>query len=285
VTDQGVDPLIAARSRVHRERAGLAASHRLGNPDFRLRAIGASVEQRCPWPTHRAVHPAAERISQQHRHVLTAVSSIIPAPGVARASGLNRARVSPRLRAVAMPPQTDHARWFSEEVQPHEPALRAYLRGRFPSLHDVDDLVQESYARILRARQIGTAKLSRAYLFVTARNLALDAIRHTNVVKIESLAEIDEWFVVEARPDAAEAASCEQELEILADAIATLPKRCREIFVLRRYHELTHREIALRLGIAENTVNAQLVIAMLRCREYLRQRGVTTVGRERPRHE
>jgi RNA polymerase sigma factor (sigma-70 family) len=178
-----------------------------------------------------------------------------------------------------MPPHTDHARWFSEEVQPHEPALRAYLRGRFPSLHDVDDLVQESYARILRAREIGTAKLSRAYLFVTARNLALDAVRHANVVPMESLAEVDESSVVEVRPDAAEIASCDQELEILAEAIATLPKRCREIFVLRRFRELSHREIALRLGIAENTVNAQLVIAMLRCRDYLRQRGVTSSGK------
>jgi len=188
--------------------------------------------------------------------------------------------LSRRLRSVAMPPHTDQARWFAEEVQPHEAALRAYLRGRFPSLHDVDDLVQESYARILRAREIGTAKLTRAYLFVTARNLALDAIRHTNVVAIQSLAEIDESSVVEERPDAAEAASSDQELEILAEAIATLPQRCREIFVLRRYRELSHRDIALRLGIAENTVNAQLVIAMLRCREYLRQRGVTSRGKE-----
>ena len=180
-----------------------------------------------------------------------------------------------------MPPPIDQARWFAEEVQPHEPALRAYLRGRFPSLRDVDDLVQESYARILRARQIGTAKLTRAYLFVTARNLALDALRHTNAVTIELLAEIDESSVVEARPDAAEAASCDQALEILAEAIATLPKRCREIFVLRRYRELSHREIARQLGIAENTVNAQLVIAMLRCRIYLQQRGVTSRGKER----
>jgi len=193
---------------------------------------------------------------------------------------LNKVHLSRRLRSVAMPPHTDQARWFAEEVQPHEAALRAYLRGRFPSLHDVDDLVQESYARILRAREIGTAKLTRAYLFVTARNLALDAIRHTNVVAIQSLAEIDESSVVEERPDAAEAASSDQELEILAEAIATLPQRCREIFVLRRYRELSHRDIALRLGIAENTVNAQLVIAMLRCREYLRQRGVTSRGKE-----
>lgn len=35
----------------------------------------------------------------------------------------------------------DHTRWFFEEVQPHEPKLRAYLRHRFPTLTDVDDIV------------------------------------------------------------------------------------------------------------------------------------------------
>ncbi|MBI2497428.1 MAG: RNA polymerase subunit sigma-24, partial [Opitutae bacterium] len=47
-------------------------------------------------------------------------------------------------------PDADFARWFAEEVQPHEPALRAWLRNRFPTLVDPDDLVQESYARLLR---------------------------------------------------------------------------------------------------------------------------------------
>lgn len=168
----------------------------------------------------------------------------------------------------------ERAQWFRENIQAHEHELRAYLRNRFPSLHDVDDLVQETYARILRAHDVGKASLSRAYLFVTARNAALDQIRRAKIISIEGIAEIERLAVVEDRPDAAEAASQEQELQLLAEAIATLPERCREIFVLRRYEGLSHQQIAQKLRIAENTVNAQLVTAMLRCREYLRARGV-----------
>ena len=168
------------------------------------------------------------------------------------------------------------ASWFREEIQAHEPALRAYLRGRFPSLRDIDDLVQETYARILRARETGRATLSRAYLFVTARNAALDQLRRHKIISVEALAEFDPLSVVADAPDAAETTSHAQELQILADAIATLPERCRQVFILRRYHDLSHKEIARQLGIAENTVNAQLVMAMLRCREYLRAHGVTT---------
>ena len=170
-------------------------------------------------------------------------------------------------------------RWFRDEIQAHEPELRAYLRGRFPSVRDIDDLVQETYARILHAREAGKATLTRAYLFVIARNAALDQLRRRKTISVEAIAEFDRLPVVADAPDAAETTSHAQELQILADAIATLPERCRRIFILRRYHDLSHREIARQLGIAENTVNAQLVTAMLRCREYLRARGVMTPER------
>ena len=45
----------------------------------------------------------------------------------------------------------EQARWFAEQVKPHEPLLRGYLQKRFPSLPDHDDVVQEAYARLLRA--------------------------------------------------------------------------------------------------------------------------------------
>src|SRR5678815_1701837 len=55
-----------------------------------------------------------------------------------------------------LPPQDiETARWFDQEVRPHATALRAWLRARFPSLLDPDDLVQESYLRLLRTRAAG----------------------------------------------------------------------------------------------------------------------------------
>ena len=58
-----------------------------------------------------------------------------------------------------MPPsRSEQADWFAAEVQPHESSLRAWLRGRFPTLTDVDDLVQEAYARLLRAQASGKVR-------------------------------------------------------------------------------------------------------------------------------
>lgn len=170
--------------------------------------------------------------------------------------------------------QDEEARWFRDEIRPHERELRAYLRGRFPTLPDVDDLVQETYARLLRARQLGRATLTRAYLFVVARNVALDLVRRDKTIAFQPLDDFASSSVVEERPNAAETLSHEQELALLADALRALPPRCREILTLRRIEGLSYREIAEKLGIAEATVNAQIAIGVMRCRAYLCAHGV-----------
>jgi RNA polymerase sigma factor (sigma-70 family) len=174
----------------------------------------------------------------------------------------------------------EQSRWFSEEVQPHEPELRAYLRGRFPSLGDIDDIVQETYARLFRLKRAGSLEETRPYLFATARNTAIDIFRHRGTISLEPLAEISDSDVVEERPGVAEALSRAQEIDILHQAIDALPGRCREILVLRKLQGCSHREIAQRLGISENTVNAQIALGVLRCRAFLRARGVLNQRRK-----
>jgi len=66
-------------------------------------------------------------------------------------------------------------------VQPHESSLRAYLRAVFPSLPDLDDLVQETYLRLIRARESGRVNYAKAFLFTTARNAAIDFFRRRKI--------------------------------------------------------------------------------------------------------
>lgn len=165
-------------------------------------------------------------------------------------------------------------RWFSSEVLPHESALRAYLRGRFPHIRDAEDLIQETYARVVRAGKAGELKDVRPYLFMTARNAAIDLCRRSQIVSFTSLGDSNAQTVVEEKPDAAEIASRVQEVDLLHEAIRTLPERCRRILVLRRFHGLSHQAIASKLGISEKTVDAQLCIGIARCRAFLVSKGV-----------
>ena len=178
-----------------------------------------------------------------------------------------------------MPPSDpETTRWFTEEVQPHESELRAYLRTKFSSHLDIDDLVQETYARLLQAREQAPLRSAKAYLFTTARNAAFDIFRRRKIVAIDGLAEIELLPVFEDRPGVAEAVCHDQELQLLAEAIQALPDRCRRVLTLRKLHGLSHRDIAQQMDITENTVNAQVAIGVLRLRDYLRACGVTKVG-------
>jgi len=171
-------------------------------------------------------------------------------------------------------PETEHSRWFTEEVQPHEPALRAYLRARFPQVSDVDDLVQESYARLLKARRTGPIACAKAYLFTTARNAALSLLRRPRIFSDQPVTDFAVESVVEEGVNVAETASVNQEVAMLLDAIDALPPRCREIFILRKLKGLPQREIALRLRLSEQTVQVQIARGARKCADYLRQHGV-----------
>lgn len=179
-----------------------------------------------------------------------------------------------RTPLVVSSPPSEDARWFAEEVQPHESSLRAYLRSVFPSLPDIDDLVQESYARLLRAKEAGRISYAKAFLFTTARNAALDFFRRRRVVSIENVGDLTDLTVLEDKPDAGETVSKQQELELLGQAVQTLPDRCRQVLMLRLMHGYSHKEIAAELRISEHTVKAQLAKGMRRCATFFEERGL-----------
>ncbi|MEO6873588.1 MAG: sigma-70 family RNA polymerase sigma factor [Opitutaceae bacterium] len=169
-------------------------------------------------------------------------------------------------------PTTDQTQWFSETVQPHESALRAYLQRNFPST-DADDVIQDSYVKLLRAKSSGTIVSAKAYLFSIARNTALNLFRRRRFFSDTPVNELPEWRVLDDRMDSAAAANAHQRLELALEVIDQLPRRCREILQLAVLERLAVPEIAARLGIAESTVYVQLARGVRKCAEHLRSRG------------
>jgi RNA polymerase sigma factor (sigma-70 family) len=177
------------------------------------------------------------------------------------------------LPAEVVPP-TELTRWFAEKVQPHEASLRGYLRHSLKSLADVDDLVQECYARLLRERDRGEVRSSRAFLFTVARNAVRDLLRRRAVSAALPITENAALHVLEESPNLVDFVSRREELAILTDAIRALPERCRHVFLLRKIQGLPQKEIAARLGITENTVETLVAKGARRCADHLRAHGV-----------
>jgi RNA polymerase sigma-70 factor (ECF subfamily) len=169
-------------------------------------------------------------------------------------------------------PALNLSKWFTEEVQPHEPALRSYLRHRFPSV-DTDDIVQESYLRLLKERARGGVASAKAYVFAIARNTALAVFRRRKFISDVPVNELPDWCILDDRPDPAAVANVRQQFALAEEAIDRLPVRCREVMRLAAFEQRTPREIGRILGMAESTVYVQLARGLRKCADYLRERG------------
>lgn len=170
--------------------------------------------------------------------------------------------------APLKPANPEESDWFIRELQPHEAMLRAWLRSQFSAKSDVDDLVQEAFVRVLQAHAAGGVKAPKAFLFITARNLALMQLRRKKVAGEERLTEADLWSISDENADVPEAVARAQELELLTAAIQSLPTRCRQIVTLRKIYGMSQKEVAADLGIAEHTVEVQSAIALRKIGEY-----------------
>lgn len=182
--------------------------------------------------------------------------------------------VSPPPVAPEPSPSVDQTRWFAEEVHPHDSHLKAYLRGSFPAVRDVEDIVQESYLRVWRRHAARPIESVRGFLFQVARRLALDTLRRRRTVAADPLGDLAASRVLDERPDAATAASEQEMHDLLADALLALPARCREVVMLRKIKGIPQREVAAQLGLSERTVENQCRIGVKRCEDFLRARGL-----------
>lgn len=152
----------------------------------------------------------------------------------------------------------ERTRWFLRAILPHEPALRRWLaRSPTPGI-DPDDIIQEAYTILSEMDSVDRIHNPRAYLFQVARSLVVRHIRRAQIVAIHAIDNLERLD----HPD--DAASPEQhaidrdELSRLAQAIAAMPGKTREAFILRRVRGLSQREIATEMRISENTVEKHI---------------------------
>jgi RNA polymerase sigma factor (sigma-70 family) len=157
----------------------------------------------------------------------------------------------------------EHVRWFAREVLPHEADVRRWLSRRVRGLPDchVDEIVQEAYARLWAA---GTERIvnPRAYFFVTARHVVSEVLRRLRVVSIETIADIDSLNIADEDVGVERRISGREEIERVQHMLAKLPPKCREAFELRKFAELSQKEIARRMQLSESTVEKHLVKAL-----------------------
>lgn len=149
--------------------------------------------------------------------------------------------------------------WFKREILSHEEILERFISRMWPRHNEVADIRQEAYARVYEAARRVRPQAPKAFLFATARHLMTDRIRRERIVSIRASAEneyLNFLLVDEISPE--QRVSAHQELARLAMAFDRLSGKCREVVWLRRVKELSQKEVADRLGLAEKTIEKHL---------------------------
>ena len=156
-------------------------------------------------------------------------------------------------------------RWIATNILPHEPELRGWLRRRLGAFgeNDIDDLVQEAFARIWAADFV-QIRSPRSYLFATVRHLLAEYARRSRIVRIELLGEIDSLNLISDEPGPERRLGARQELDTLRAIVAALPPQCRQVFELLKFEGLSHRDVAKRMQLSAKTVENHLTRAFSR---------------------
>jgi RNA polymerase sigma factor (sigma-70 family) len=149
-------------------------------------------------------------------------------------------------------------------------SLVRFLKRRSSSSEDAADLAQDTFAR-LSAVDIGQIRKPGSFLFTTALNLLRDRARSAEVRHAAFSMPADEAQLVCPAPHSERILDGEQRLRVLEEALQELSPKCRAVFVLFHFDELSQREIADRLRISVSMVEKYVRQAVVHCEDRLKE--------------
>lgn len=177
-------------------------------------------------------------------------------------------------------PDIPEQQWLAALRAGDERALRAIFDRHYrllltdiyrliPDEDTCKDLAQEVLVELWRKRaELDIHTSLRAYLRRAAVNRALNYIKTSKKIVLEEPEE--RHFEADDSARQLQIKDRQENLEqALAEAIERLPEKCRLVFTLSRFENLSHRAIAEKLGISVKTIENQITKAMRLLREAL----------------
>jgi RNA polymerase sigma-70 factor (ECF subfamily) len=154
----------------------------------------------------------------------------------------------------------------AELFRDHNAALLRFAAAKLGSEQEARDVAQEAYVRLLQLDRPETIGYLRAFLFKIASNLAMDRLRARKRMPSTQAFADEDVVPFELYPE--RHCAGREMVGVIRSALAELPTKCREIFVLHRLEGLSRAEIAARTGLGERMVR----LYMARALEHVRRR-------------
>lgn len=154
------------------------------------------------------------------------------------------------------------SQWFVCEILPFEAKLMQYLRNNWRNATDHADLRQDIYAKVLAGARNRLPENAERFLFACARNYLIDRVRHSHVIPIETVADLEALDVPSELPGPDLSIMALDDIRRIQSALELLPARARDAIRLAYFEGLTGNEIAARMGVTKSAASHHLANAI-----------------------
>ncbi len=157
---------------------------------------------------------------------------------------------------------SDSLTHFEEIFRKYRPGLVAFAVTIIHNSNEAEEVVHDvfiSYWNGGEYRNIQNDAALKSYLFRAVKNRSLNQLRKAKVDYTDLPADES---VISVSPSVIEELSTKEIKQKVHALIEQLPKKCRQIFIMSRTYEMSHKEIAEILNISTKTVENQIGIAL-----------------------
>lgn len=145
----------------------------------------------------------------------------------------------------------------------HSKTLYNFVYYKCGDQQQAEDIVQDAFIKLWKNCAKVEFEKAKSFLFTVARNLFLNEVAHKKIVlqhqsipKKESTNVTPQYLLEE-----------QEFMKKLEDAIASLPEKQREVFLLSRIDKKKYSEIAEIVGISVKAVEKRMSLALIALRE------------------
>ena len=151
---------------------------------------------------------------------------------------------------------------LAREAGPVRGWLTGYFRRRIRNHDDVEDLVQDVFARIVARDSPERVEHLGGYVLKTAASVLADRSRRRATHHADVHITFDSDRHGDADIDPERVLSGKEDLHAATAALLSLPERTRKIFILRRLEGYRTGEVAAHFGISISAVEKHMVRAI-----------------------
>jgi RNA polymerase sigma factor (sigma-70 family) len=173
-------------------------------------------------------------------------------------------------------PRSSDSKLFDAYLGCERP-LKRFLRRFCSRSEDVEDLAQEAFLLAFNAEHGQEIRSPKAYLFRVARNIALRDLKKKSRQLTDYLEDAVDEALLGREASCEEELIAQQKMEQCCKAVASLPEQCRRVFLLRKIHAHSHKEIAEQLGISPRTVEKHIAKGVDRFTDYMNSQEPTAL--------